>query len=82
MLAIGWRVREERGLDGIEGGGSEEAFGGGGERGIQSEEERGEEVEERETEELRLEEEWCGPCRPHNFINLHQPYLSFISSPT
>ena len=71
MLAIGGRVREERGLDGIEGGGSEEAFGGGGKRGRESEEERGEEVEERETEELGLEEQWCGPCLPHNSINLH-----------
>lgn len=51
MLSIGGRVGEERGLDWVEGRGSEEALRLG-ERGVESEKERGEEVEQRETEEL------------------------------
>lgn len=49
VLAISGRVIEERRLEGIERGWSEDAFGGG-ERQVESEKERGEEVEERETE--------------------------------
>lgn len=51
MFSIGRRVRKERGLEGIEGRRSEEAFGLR-KRGIESEKESGEEVKQRETEEL------------------------------
>lgn len=51
VFSIGRRVRKERGLEGIEGRRSEEAFGLR-QRGIESEKESGEEVKQRETEEL------------------------------
>jgi hypothetical protein len=51
VLPIGGRVGEERGMDWVEGRGSEEALRLG-ESGVESEKERGEEVEQRETEEL------------------------------
>ena len=51
MLPIGRRVREERILNGIRRGRSEETFGLG-QRGVESKEQSGEEIEQRETEEL------------------------------
>lgn len=51
VLSIGERIGEERGLDRVEGRGSEEAFGLG-ERGVESEKQREEKIEKRETEEL------------------------------
>lgn len=56
VLAVGRRVGEERGLEGVERGGSEEAFGRG-EGGVEGQEEGGEEVKQGETEQLRLEED-------------------------
>lgn len=55
VFAIGARVGEERGLDWVERGGSEEAFGGGEEGLVEGEEEGDEEVENGETEEFGLE---------------------------
>lgn len=54
VLAIGGGVGEERELDWIEGGGSEEAFGGG-ERCVESQKYGGEEVKQRETQQFWLE---------------------------